>query len=101
MVRRLHGLSQDPCGEQDRIVQQALRILIEPIFERDFSAQSYGFRPGRSAQAAVARVEEQLEAGKTWVVDADIKGYFDNIGAEGGITTGIPMPGSLSGGWSS
>ena len=101
MVRRLHGLSQDPCGEQDRIVQQALRILIEPIFERDFSAQSYGFRPGRSAQAAVARVEEQLEAGKTWVVDADIKGYFDNIGAEGGITTGIPMPGSLSGSWSS
>ena len=64
---------------RDRIVQQALRILIEPIFERDFSAQSYGFRPGRSAQAAVARVEEQLEAGKTWVVDADIKGYFDNI----------------------
>jgi len=64
---------------RDRIVQQALRIIIEPIFERDFSTQSYGFRPGRSAQAAVARVEEQLAAGKTWVVDADIKGYFDNI----------------------
>jgi RNA-directed DNA polymerase len=64
---------------RDRIVQQALRAVIEPIFERDFSAHSYGFRPGRSAQAAVARVEEQLEAGKTWVVDADIKGYFDNI----------------------
>lgn len=64
---------------RDRIVQQALRAVIEPIFERDFSDQSYGFRPGRSARAAVARVEEQLEAGKTWVVDADIKGYFDNI----------------------
>jgi len=64
---------------RDRIVQQALRAIIEPIFERDFSQQSYGFRPGRSARAAVARVEEQHEAGKTWVVDADIKGYFDNI----------------------
>ena len=65
---------------RDRIVQQALRILIEPIFERDFSAQSYGFRPGRSAQAAVARVEEQLEAGKTWVVDATGKGGFEFLG---------------------
>jgi RNA-directed DNA polymerase len=64
---------------RDRIVQCALRTVIEPIFERDFSAHSYGFRPGRSARAAVARVEEQLEAGKTWVVDADIKGYFDSI----------------------
>ena len=74
-----------PLGIQtvrDRIVQQALRIIIEPIFERDFSGQSYGFRPGRSAQAAVARVEEQLADGKTWVVDADIKGYFDNIPQE-------------------
>jgi RNA-directed DNA polymerase len=62
---------------RDRIVQQALRAVIEPILERDFSDQSYGFRPGRSARAAVARVEEQLEAGKTWVVDADIKGYLD------------------------
>jgi RNA-directed DNA polymerase len=64
---------------RDRIVQCALRAVIEPIFERDFSAHSYGFRPGRNARAAVARVEEQLEAGRTWVVDADIKGYFDNI----------------------
>jgi RNA-directed DNA polymerase len=64
---------------RDRIVQQALRATIEPIFEQSFSDKSYGFRPGRSAQAAVARVEEQLRMGKTWVVDADIKGYFDNI----------------------
>lgn len=64
---------------RDRVVQGALRAVIEPIFERGFSERSYGFRPGRGAQQAVARVEALLEAGYHWVVDADLKGYFDSI----------------------
>jgi RNA-directed DNA polymerase len=64
---------------RDRIVQTALLQLLEPIFERDFAPSSYGFRPGRSAQQAIARVEAHLAEGCTWVVDADLKGYFDSI----------------------
>jgi len=64
---------------RDRVVQAALRNVIEPIFERDFAAQSYGFRPGRGSREALRRVEELLKEGNYWVVDADIKGYFDNI----------------------
>lgn len=67
---------------RDRIVQKALQIVLEPIFEQDFVEHSYGFRPGRSAKQAVERVEAQLAEGKVWVVDADIKGYFDNIPQE-------------------
>jgi RNA-directed DNA polymerase len=67
---------------RDRIVQKALQIVLEPIFEQDFVEHSYGFRPGRSAKQAVERVEAQLAEGKVWVVDADIKGYFDNIPRE-------------------
>lgn len=62
---------------RDRVVQGAIRAVIEPIFEHSFSEQSYGFRPGRGAQQAVARVEALLEAGYHWVVDADLKGYLD------------------------
>lgn len=64
---------------RDRVVQTALRNVLEPIFERDFAAQSYGFRPGRGTREALRRVEELLEEGNHWVVDADIKGYFDSI----------------------
>jgi RNA-directed DNA polymerase len=64
---------------RDRVVQAALRNVIEPIFERDFAAQSYGFRPGRGTREALRRVEELLKEGNCWVVDADIKGYFDSI----------------------
>ncbi len=64
---------------RDRVVQGALLLVLEPIFERDFAEQSYGFRPGRSCKDALRRVNELLDAGKTWVVDADIKGYFDSI----------------------
>jgi RNA-directed DNA polymerase len=60
-------------------VQAALRNVIEPIFERDFAVQSYGFRPGRGSREALRRVEELLKEGNYWVVDADIKGYFDSI----------------------
>ena len=63
----------------DRTVQNALRHVLEPIFERDFAEQSYGFRPGRSCIDALTRVEALLEAGYTYVVDADLKGYFDTI----------------------
>jgi RNA-directed DNA polymerase len=64
---------------RDRVVETALLYVLEPIFERDFAEHSYGFRPGRSAQQAIARVEGLLKAGYTWIVDADLKSYFDTI----------------------
>lgn len=64
---------------RDRVVQTALRYVLEPIFEREFSEQSYGFRPERNARQAVERVERLLHEGQVWVVDADLKGYFDSI----------------------
>ena len=64
---------------QDRMVQTALRNVIEPIFEWGFAEHSYGFRPGRGAKQALRRVSEKLDAGHVWVVDADLKGYFDSI----------------------
>jgi RNA-directed DNA polymerase len=64
---------------QDRVVQTALRMVIEPIFERDFAAQSYGFRPGRGCKEALRRVDELLKSGHHHVVDADLKSYFDTI----------------------
>jgi RNA-directed DNA polymerase len=60
-------------------VQGALRHVIEPIFEREFAPQSYGFRPGRGCKAALRRVDELLKSGYGWVVDADLKSYFDTI----------------------
>jgi RNA-directed DNA polymerase len=64
---------------RDRVVQTALRQVLEPIFERDFAAQSYGFRPGRGCKDALRRVDELLKTGYTHVVDADLKSYFDTI----------------------
>jgi RNA-directed DNA polymerase len=64
---------------EDRVVQTAVRNVIEPIFEHTFAEHSYGFRPGRSAKDALRRVDHLLKAGKVWVVDADLKGYFDSI----------------------
>ena len=64
---------------RDRVVQAALRNVIEPIFERDFAPQSYGFRPGRGCKDALRRVDELLSAGHAFVVDADLKSYFDTI----------------------
>jgi RNA-directed DNA polymerase len=64
---------------RDRIVQGALRHVLEPIFETDFAGHSYGFRPGRSAKDALRRVDTLLQAGHDWVVDADLKSYFDTI----------------------
>jgi RNA-directed DNA polymerase len=64
---------------RDRIVQTALRMALEPIWEARFAEHSYGFRPGRGCKDALRRVDELLKAGFTWVVDADLKGYFDSI----------------------
>jgi len=64
---------------RDRVVQTALRAVLEPICERDFAEQSYGFRPGRGCLQALERVEGLLQSGHTWIVDADLKAYFDTI----------------------
>ena len=64
---------------RDRIVQGALRHVLEPIFETEFAEHSYGFRPGRGAKDALRRVDRLLKAGHVWVVDADLKSYFDTI----------------------
>lgn len=64
---------------RDRVVQNAIRMVIEPIFEKEFSERSYGFRPGRKAQEALRRVDELLKQGYRYIVDADIKEYFNTI----------------------
>ena len=64
---------------RDRVVQTALRMVVEPIFERDFAEHSYGFRPGRGCKDALRRVEHLLKTGYTHIVDADLKSYFDTI----------------------
>jgi RNA-directed DNA polymerase len=64
---------------KDRIVQTALKLVIEPIFEREFADASYGFRPRRSAKDALRAVEGLLKQGFTHVVDADLESYFDSI----------------------
>jgi RNA-directed DNA polymerase len=64
---------------KDRIVQTALKMVIEPIFETQFRPGSYGFRPGRSCKDALREVDRLLKAGFTWVVDADLQSYFDSI----------------------
>jgi group II intron reverse transcriptase/maturase len=64
---------------RDRVVQQALLIVIEPVYEADFTDSSWGFRPGRNAQQAVGEVVKYLNWGLTQVCDVDIKAYFDSI----------------------
>jgi len=67
---------------RDRVVQTAVKLVIEPIFEADFEECSYGFRPGRSAQDALDAIRKAGNAGHDWVVDADIEKYFDSIDHE-------------------
>jgi group II intron reverse transcriptase/maturase len=67
---------------RDRIVQTAAKILLEPIFEADFADCSYGFRPKRSAHDAEERIRQLANEGRDWVVDADIRAYFDSIDQE-------------------
>ena len=64
---------------KDRIVQTAVKRVIEPIFEAEFLPTSHGFRPGRSCKGALREVDEYLRQGYVHVVDADLKGYFDSI----------------------
>jgi RNA-directed DNA polymerase len=67
---------------RDRVVQTALKMAVEPIFEREFAPSSYGFRPGRGCKDALRHVDRLLKGGKLHVVDADIASYFDSINHE-------------------
>jgi RNA-directed DNA polymerase len=86
-IRRVH-IPKPGTGEtrplgiptvRDRIVQGAIVNVIEPISERDFAEHSYGFRPGRGCKDALRRVDQLIRSGHIYVVDADLKGYFDTI----------------------
>jgi RNA-directed DNA polymerase len=81
-IPKLGSPEKRPLGiptVRDRVVQTALRDVLEPIFERDFAEHSYGFRPGHGCQDALRRVDGLLKAGYTIVVDVDLKSYFDTI----------------------
>ena len=90
-IRRVHipkpGTNERrPLGiptVRDRMVQAAVVNVIEPIFERDFAEHSYGFRPGRGCKDGLRRVDQLLKQGYAFVVDADLKGYFDSIPHDG------------------
>ena len=81
-IPKLGSREKRPLGiptVRDRVVQTALRMVLEPIFERDFAAHSYGFRPKRGCKDALRRVAELLKAGYVHIVDVDLKSYFDTI----------------------
>lgn len=86
-IRRVYidkpgGREKRPLGipsVRDRVVQAAVRLVMEPIFERVFALHSYGFRPGRGCKDALREVDRLLKAGYTHVVDADLEAYFDSI----------------------
>jgi len=84
-VRRVYipkGKGQRPLGipaVKDRVVQAALKLVIEPIFEHEFEPRSYGFRQGLGCKDALREVDQHLKAGHYWVVDADLQSYFDTI----------------------
>lgn len=63
----------------DRLIQQALHQVLQPIFEPGFSESSYGFRPERSAQQAVLRAQQYVQEGRRWVVDIDLEKFFDRV----------------------
>jgi RNA-directed DNA polymerase len=64
---------------RDRVVQGALKLILEPIFEADFQPGSYGYRPKRSPHAAIQRVSDAIIQGKTHVIDLDLRSYFDTV----------------------
>src|SRR5271165_6290219 len=65
---------------RDRVVQGALKLILEPIFEADFQSGSFGYRPQRTAHEAVDRVARAIVQHKTRVIDIDLRSYFDNVG---------------------
>lgn len=80
-IRKANGKLR-PLGiptVRDRVVQAAVMLILEPIFEADFEDCSYGFRPGRSAHEALRAIDQHLRTGHTAVYDADLAGYFDSI----------------------
>lgn len=80
-IPKLNG-GERPLGIpniRDRVVQTAVTLLLEPLFEADFEADSYGFRPKRAAHDALDAIREALDAGMCWVIDADVTAYFDTI----------------------
>ncbi|MCA1703697.1 MAG: group II intron reverse transcriptase/maturase [Actinobacteria bacterium] len=82
LIPKPGGHEQRPLGiptVRDRVVQGAVRHVIEPIFEREFAPHSYGFRPGLGCKDALRRVDDLLKRGHVYVVDADLKSYFDTI----------------------
>jgi RNA-directed DNA polymerase len=64
---------------RDRVVQGALKLILEPIFEADFQAGSYGYRPKRTAHEAINRVAQAIVEEKTKIIDLDLRTYFDNV----------------------
>jgi len=82
MIPKPDGVSERPLGIptiRDRVVQTAVKLILEPIFEAGFDEAAYGYRPGRSALQAVEKVHRSIICGHTQVVDADISRYFDSI----------------------
>ena len=64
---------------RDRVVQGAMKLILEPIFEADFQPGSFGYRPKKSAHTAIQRVKEAILEGKTYVIDFDLRSYFDTV----------------------
>ena len=90
-IEKPGGREKRPLGiptVRDRVVQGALRLLLEPIFEAEFADTSFGFRPERSGHEALQRVVEHLDSGFTWVVDADLRRFFDTMD-HGVLMTGL------------
>ena len=82
MIPKAGGGGERPLGLspiRDRVVQTAVKLVLEPIFEAEFDDAAYGYRPGRSAEQAVRKVHEALWHNHTEVIDADVSRYFDEI----------------------
>ena len=80
-IPKLNG-GERPLGIpniRDRVVQTAVKLLLEPLFEADFEPDSFGFRPQRAAHDALDAIQAAMEAGMCWVIDADVTAYFDTI----------------------